>query len=423
MKRPVSVILIIFCLLSYIEWGISAQTGSGGSAQPTQDEVTRELKELSKRVAEVEEELKEEKKDIWDKISSVSGLASGVLIAFIGALATYVYNERQRKSEIEQNKRQLKSEQAQSRLLRLSERAESARQLKSEQAENELQRKSEERQSLQVVSVSQAQTILSLIPYLISNNPKKRKAALLVTEVMDRPELTTKVAKYFADLRSLGALYKISDQRHNESKKEIDMVIGDLLSIFKPSVVQIVRKSSDYSATGFFLSRKGHIITTGHVVGEEEDFIVRTEDGQEYSASVEKVVKSKDLALLKCFDMKFDYQPLKISSIKDILVHQQVAIMGHSVTMSWQVHIGRVSGVITKFSNNFIGPLNYSGRTLIEVRDLRTEMGFSGAPVIDQTGKVIGIMSFSRKNADVSYLIPGDDIIDAFPKLFEEKAS
>ena len=35
-------------------------------------------------------------KDIWDKIAAISGLLSGLLVAVIGGIATYTYNERRR---------------------------------------------------------------------------------------------------------------------------------------------------------------------------------------------------------------------------------------------------------------------------------------------------------------------------------------
>ena len=49
----------------------------------------------------------ERRKDFWDKMQAVAGLASGVLVAIIGGFATYLYNDRQRRSDEAQRSREL----------------------------------------------------------------------------------------------------------------------------------------------------------------------------------------------------------------------------------------------------------------------------------------------------------------------------
>src|SRR2546427_7477229 len=67
------------------------------------DKIDRSLGELSVKGSE-------KGKDLWDKVSSVSGLASGIIVALIGGIFTYLYNvrseERDTQNKIQQQKLQ-----------------------------------------------------------------------------------------------------------------------------------------------------------------------------------------------------------------------------------------------------------------------------------------------------------------------------
>ncbi len=342
--------------------GQPAKAQTSAPALPPQTPATFPRDALTQRIAKIEKKLAEKEKDIWDKISSVSGLASGVLIALIGALATYVYNERQR----------------------------------------QLQRARDERE----ISVSQAQTIQSFIPHLTSENPTEVRAALLAVEAMGDPELATKLARLFGGEGSLGALYRMSQQREHESKQSADAAIGDLLATLKPSVVQIRTKEGRFSATGFFIDNNGHVVTTAHVVRQEREFVVRTLDGKTHPAKVVRVDPERDLAVLHAPGVLS--HPLRVSPAAQISVAQQVAIIAHTATMKWQARVGTVRALTYR-----------DNRTLIEASDLRPEPGYSGAPVLDQTGKVVGVMAMSDWQSGISLLISGEDIQTAFPDMME----
>lgn len=363
--RSICVIVTMFCLLAFLSSNAFGQTSGGSGSQLTQDELTRELKTVSERLDKVEEEIKEEEKDIWDKLSSISGLVSGFFVAFIGAIATYVYNKR--KTVIEQT--------------------------------------------------------LKLIPYLTSTNPEERKLALMLSETMGDSELTTKVAGLVGDRYSPEDLEKEAEESGGDDRQVKELQITDLMEVFKPSVVQILSKDGNFWATGFFITREGDVVTAGHVVGQEKDFKIRTKDGIEYDARVEKVMENKDLALLKCIDKSIVSRPLAILPTNNVSVHQKVAIIGHSIYSSWQVRKGIVFRIDPNFTAKVKGldVLSSSRRTIIEVLGLMSEGGFSGAPVLDQVGKAIGLFAYSRSNPDISLLIPGDDILEAFPELFGQK--
>ena len=156
---------------------------------------------IEKKVLKLEQEgklTKENKpKDIWDKISSTGGLITGILVALIGAFATYIFNKQQRTSEAKKNAREL--------------------------------------------SILEIQTVQSFIPHLTSGDSSSIKAALYAIESLGNKELTTKLATLFGGPGALEALFTISEQRDGEAKESSNIAIGKILNTYKQSVVQILR--------------------------------------------------------------------------------------------------------------------------------------------------------------------------------------
>ena len=101
-------------------------------------------------------------KDFWDKLSALSGL----LVATIGAIATYVYNRRQRASQA----------------------TEAAHQLR----------------------VTEVQTVANFLPHLQSDDAREKEAALVAMSALGNTQLVTRLADIYRDPASLGALSRIA---------------------------------------------------------------------------------------------------------------------------------------------------------------------------------------------------------------------
>lgn len=54
------------------------------------------VKTLEQRLQDLEDQLKNKPKDIWDKISASSGILAGAIVAGMGFYATQVYDQRSR---------------------------------------------------------------------------------------------------------------------------------------------------------------------------------------------------------------------------------------------------------------------------------------------------------------------------------------
>jgi len=125
----------------------------------TLDTIRAEVTELRKKVDKPP-------KDVWDKVTAVSGLASGLAVALFGFYATNVYNRRQRQSEENRKDREL--------------------------------------------LIAQIQTVEKFIPHLSSKDETVKSGALVAISALGNEELAIKLAKAFGGPGATSALTSIA---------------------------------------------------------------------------------------------------------------------------------------------------------------------------------------------------------------------
>lgn len=167
--------------------------------------------------------------------------------------------------------------------------------------------------------------------------------------------------------------------------------------------------------SGFIVDPSGYIVTNEHVVDRAEDLkiSVTTPDGKTYSARYVTGDPSADLALLKIESKT----PLPFISLKDVspnLLGQTVLVVGNPLGYGHSVARGILSATNRTLSleNN-----EYSG--LLQT-DAAINPGNSGGPLIDITGKLVGVAS--AKMAYTPQGVPTQGIGFAIPaKTVAEK--
>jgi hypothetical protein len=73
-------------------------TNVAGAAEPSQS-VAVSIDTLRNEIAELRRRVEKPPKDVWDKVSSLSGFASGLAVALIGFYATNIYTRQQKIAE------------------------------------------------------------------------------------------------------------------------------------------------------------------------------------------------------------------------------------------------------------------------------------------------------------------------------------
>jgi len=174
--------------------------------------------------------LKPKRKDIWEKLSSVSSVAtviSGLIIAGVGAWFTHSYN-----------------------------------------------RADEHLKEIEIVE--------KMIPHLAAKD--SREAALVAISVLTDKTLSTRLAELYKGDGSIRFLQELvaSSNSTTAEKAEALTAIGRVLEAYRPAIVKV--SSGDQWASGFVAasSDKGSIIVTASYV--QPPFTVETSDGQVHPA-------------------------------------------------------------------------------------------------------------------------------------------
>ncbi len=134
------------------------------------------------------------------------------------------------------------------------------------------------------------------------------------------------------------------------------------------------------SGTGFFVSRKGHIITNYHVI-EECDANKLTFNGKEIETDTLAIDKVNDLAILKA-----NIKPKKIYpvSIEDVSLLEDVIIAGYPLGKKVSAAIKTSKGSITALAG-------YKDNFSEFQTDAALNQGNSGGPIMNQKGNVVGV--------------------------------
>jgi putative serine protease PepD len=166
------------------------------------------------------------------------------------------------------------------------------------------------------------------------------------------------------------------------------------------------------TGSGFVLDKSGTIATNAHVVDGATKVTVRFGDGASHSAQVLGVDKSIDLALLKIDPKGVDLHPLQLGSSKGLQVGDPTVAIGNPFGLDRTL----TTGVVSALQREIKAPNGFTIDHVIQT-DAAINPGNSGGPLIDSTGRVIGINSQietggngSEGNVGIGFAIPIDTV-------------
>jgi S1-C subfamily serine protease len=147
-------------------------------------------------------------------------------------------------------------------------------------------------------------------------------------------------------------------------------------------------QQGEASGSGFVIDRDGTILTNAHVVNGARKVTVQFADHQRVEAKVLGKDESTDLALLKVDPAHLRLAPLALGSSKDVQVGDPAVAIGNPFGLERTL----TTGVISAVQRSIRAPNNFRIDDAIQT-DAPINPGNSGGPLIDATGKVIGINS------------------------------
>jgi S1-C subfamily serine protease len=203
----------------------------------------------------------------------------------------------------------------------------------------------------------------------------------------------------------------------------------DVFGKFSRSVVHITslethrdRMTLDVSeipqgtGSGFVWDQAGHIITNFHVVAHGDRASVTLNDGSTYAATIVGKAPDKDLAVLRIDAPAQKLLPLPIGQSATLKVGQKVLAIGNPFGLDQTLTTGVISGLGREIKS-------MTQRSIFDViqTDASINPGNSGGPLLDSSGRLIGIntaiYSPSGANAGIGFAVPVDTINSIVPQL------
>ena len=170
------------------------------------------------------------------------------------------------------------------------------------------------------------------------------------------------------------------------------------------------------AGSGFVWDRQGHIVTNFHVIQEGNAFAVALSDQSEWEAKVVGIAPEKDLAVLRIKAPPERLVPLTRGTSRTLLVGQRVLAVGNPFGLDHSL----TTGVVSALGRELRSP---SGRRIRDViqTDAAINPGNSGGPLLDSSGRLIGvnaaIFSPSGASAGIGFAVPVDTVTRLVPQL------
>lgn len=171
------------------------------------------------------------------------------------------------------------------------------------------------------------------------------------------------------------------------------------------------------SGSGFIWDGAGHVVTNFHVIAGASEAMVQLADGRKYRASLVGASPQHDLAVLRIGVSFRRPAPVPIASSEDLKVGQKVFAIGNPFGLDWTLTTGIVSALDRSLPSENGGP---DIEHLIQT-DAAINPGNSGGPLLDSSGRLIGIntaiYSPSGASAGIGFAVPVDTVARVVPQL------
>jgi putative serine protease PepD len=161
------------------------------------------------------------------------------------------------------------------------------------------------------------------------------------------------------------------------------------------------------TGSGFVIDAQGHIVTNQHVVDGAQSVEVRFSNGDVVAANIVGTDPSTDIAVLKVDRPASELTPLRFAGNGSLEIGEPVLAIGSPFGLEGTL----TTGVISALGREIQSPNGFTIENAVQT-DAALNHGNSGGPLLDYTGRVVGvsaqIRSDSGGNEGIGYAVPGD---------------
>ena len=172
------------------------------------------------------------------------------------------------------------------------------------------------------------------------------------------------------------------------------------------------------SGSGFIWDDQGTIVTNFHVVEGARNLTVTFHDQQTFEAKVVGLEARKDIAVLRVVAPAKVLVPIHVAKGEQVEVGQKAIAIGNPFGLDHTL----TTGVISAIGRQVQGAGGVSIRDMIQT-DAAINPGNSGGPLLDSSGKLIGMntMIFSKSggSAGIGFAVPVGTISRIVPQILK----
>jgi len=175
------------------------------------------------------------------------------------------------------------------------------------------------------------------------------------------------------------------------------------------------------TGSGFVLDGEGYILTNAHVVDRATDVQVRFGENDTVDADVVGTDLSTDLAVIKVDPKETNLRPIELGDSKAVRVGDPAIAIGNPFGFDRTV----TTGIVSAQQRQIQAPNGFSIDNVIQT-DASINPGNSGGPLLDASGRVIGINSQiatgggGAGSVGIAFAVPIDTAKTVVPQLKED---
>src|SRR5256714_1955255 len=178
-------------------------------------------------------------------------------------------------------------------------------------------------------------------------------------------------------------------------------------------------QQGEATGSGFVVDKSGYILTNAHVIDGAAQVTVSFEDKKSENAKVVGKDSSTDLALLKIDPSGVDLRPLQLGDSGTVQVGDPTIAIGNPFALDRTM----TTGVVSARQRQISAPNGFTISNVVQT-DAAINQGNSGGPLLDATGRVIGINSQiatgdngGRGNVGIGFAVPINTAKKVLPQL------
>lgn len=276
-------------------------------------------------------------KDFWDKLSSLSALASGVLIGGVGLYATLTYNSRQLASEALERERE--------------------------------------------IAVRRVEVVERFFPHLASTDDNVREAALETIASLGDEALAGNLARRFGGRSGASVLANLSRSSDPAVATAASETLTEMFPRVRESITQLMAKEGPNLSleTAFFVRPDGTALVAYHATRSSGSLSLRV-GGKMEPARVVASDWRRDIALVRP-TQPVQVLPMNLRAAQPVVGGTAIVIgfvASRETPLSFSAHIAAVDTTVAGV-----------GRILL---DAAAPDGFLGAAAADPGGDLLGLV-------------------------------